>query len=54
MRVTSFNALGAINAGGKTSIAATALINPRPAARMHENVVDQPAGLALYVAASGP
>jgi hypothetical protein len=54
MLVSSFNALGATNAGGTSNIAATAIVNPRPAARMHENVVDQPAGLALYTAAFGP
>jgi hypothetical protein len=52
--VASFNVLGAINAGGTSNNASTALINPRPAARVHENVVDQPAGLALYIAAYGP
>jgi hypothetical protein len=54
MLVSSFNALGATNAGGTSNIAATAIVNPRPAARVHENVVDQPAGLALYSAAFGP
>ncbi len=52
--VSSFNALAGINAGGTTSVAPTAMINPRPAARVHQNVVDQPAGLALYAAAYGP
>jgi hypothetical protein len=52
--VTGLNALAAINAGGTSNNAKTALINPRPAAHVHENVVDQPAGLALYIAAYGP
>jgi len=54
MLAASFNVLAAINAGGISNNAATALINPRPAARVHENVIDQPAGLALYIAAYGP
>jgi hypothetical protein len=54
MLVSSFNLLGGVNAGGTSSNAATAQINPRPAARVHENVVDQPVGLALYIAAFGP
>ena len=54
LSVASFNVLAAINAGGTSNNASTALINPRPAARVHENVVDQPAGLALYIAAYGP
>ena len=52
--VASFNILGSINAGGIGNNSSTALVNPRPAARIHENVVDQPAGLALYIAAFGP
>ncbi len=52
--VASFNVLGSINAGGTGNNASTSLVNPRPAARIHENVVDQPAGLALYIAAFGP
>jgi hypothetical protein len=54
LSVASFNTLGAINAGGISNNASTARINPRPAARIHENVVDQPAGLALYIGAYGP
>ena len=54
LSVASFNTLGAINAGGTSNNSPTALINPRPAARIHENVVDQPAGLALYISAYGP
>ena len=52
--VASFNILGSVNAGGTGNNSSTALVNPRPAARIHENVVDQPAGLALYAAAYGP
>jgi hypothetical protein len=52
--VSSFNALAGVNAAGTTNVAPTALTNPRPAARVHQNVVDQPAGLALYAAAYGP
>lgn len=54
LSVASFNTLGAINAGGTSNNSPTALINTRPAARIHENVVDQPAGLALYISAYGP
>src|SRR5262249_27454137 len=51
--VSSFNALAGINAGGTTNVAPTAMINPRPAARVHQNIADQPAGLALYAVAYG-
>ncbi len=46
--VSSFNALGAGPEGKTVSFSA------RPAARIHANLVDQPAGQALYVLAVGP
>ena len=46
--VASFSMLGVL--GGMKRLE----INPRPAGRIHENVVDQPAGQALYVGAFGP
>src|SRR5262249_7151924 len=39
--VSSFNTLAGVNAAGTSNVAPTATINPRPAARVHQNVVDQ-------------
>jgi len=47
--VSSFNLLAGL-AGDTTG----ARIKPRPAARVHENLVDQPVGQALYAVAYGP
>ena len=46
--VANFNLLDA------QAIAQGETFNQRPAARVHENVVDQPVGLALYAIAFGP
>jgi hypothetical protein len=48
------NLVGSLNLLAGAADKTRATTKPRPAARVHENVVDQPAGHALHIAGLGP